>query len=69
MKTPAFAVLRSEWPQPPYVTIPKGAEIEVPDGSLDGDGLLIEVTWAGKTVSMFTTDIRQRSERIKSHED
>jgi hypothetical protein len=45
------------------ITIPMGAEVEVTDGPLDGNRLL-DVLWEGKAVMMFTTDIRERGERV-----
>ena len=64
MKTPTLAIIHAGWPQGPFVTIPKGAEIEVPARSLNGDGLLVDVTWDGKAVTMSSTDIRERGERL-----
>jgi hypothetical protein len=43
--------------------IPFGAIVKLIDGSLDGNRL-IDVEWEGKTVLMFTTDIRERCERL-----
>jgi hypothetical protein len=43
--------------------IPLGAVLRVIDGSLDGNKL-VDVDWEGRTVMMFTTDIRERCERL-----
>jgi len=43
--------------------IPHGAIVKLIDGSLDGNRL-VDVEWEGKTVMMFTTDIRERCERV-----
>ena len=43
--------------------IPLGAVVRVLDGSLHGNRL-VDVEWDGKTVMMFTTDIRERCERL-----
>jgi hypothetical protein len=45
------------------VTVPADSIIELAHGLLDGDQLM-DVRWDGKTVMMFTTDIRKRGERI-----
>jgi hypothetical protein len=46
--------------------IPLGAVVKLIDGSLDGNRL-VDVEWEGKTIMMFTTDIRERCERL--HDD
>ncbi len=43
--------------------IPLGAVLRVIDGPLDGNRL-VDVDWEGRTVMMFTTDIRERCERL-----
>jgi hypothetical protein len=43
--------------------IPAGAVVKVIDGPLDGNRL-VDVDWEGKAVMMFTTDIRERCERL-----
>ncbi len=43
--------------------IPLGAVLKVIDGPLDGNRL-IDVDWEGKTVMMFTIDIRERCDRL-----
>jgi len=71
MKTPTLAILAQDGQNAPmsssdglsFATIPIGAEIEVVDGPLDGNRLL-DVRWEGKSVMMFTNDIRDRGERV-----
>jgi len=43
--------------------IPPGAVLKVIDGPLYGNRL-IDVEWDGRTVMMFTTDIRERCEQL-----
>ena len=43
--------------------IPLGAVVRVIDGPLHGNRL-VDVEWDGKTVMMFTTDIRERCELL-----
>lgn len=62
MKTPTLAIMAHDGQNTP-ITIPVGAVVEVVDGPLDGNRLL-DVQWNGKTVMMFTTDIRERGERV-----
>lgn len=62
MITPTLAIRDQDGLKIP-VTVPKGSEIEVVDGPLDGDRLL-DVLWEGQAVMMFTTDIRERGEQI-----
>jgi hypothetical protein len=45
------------------VMIPKGAEVEILDGPLNGNRLM-DVRWDGKTVMVFTNDVRDRGERV-----
>ena len=62
MKTPTLAIMAHDGQNTP-ITIPKGGEIQVVDGPLDGDRL-VDVLWEYKPVMMFTTDIRERGERL-----
>jgi hypothetical protein len=62
MKTPTLAIMIDDGHKIP-ITVPRGGEIEVVGGPLDGDRLL-DVRWEGKPVMMFTTDIRERGERV-----
>ena len=43
--------------------VPPGAVLTVIDGPLYGNRL-VHVEWEGKTVMMFTTDIRERCEQL-----
>ena len=62
MKTPTLAILTEDHAKIP-VMIPKGAEVEILDGPLNGNRL-VDVRWEGKTVMVFTNDIRDRGERV-----
>lgn len=62
MKTPTVAIMAHDGHNTP-ITIPRGGIVEVVDGPLDGDRLL-DVCWDGKMMMMFTTDIRERGERL-----
>jgi hypothetical protein len=64
IKNPTLAILDHDGQKIP-ITIPRGGEIEVIDGPLDGTQLM-RVSWEGNTVLMFTTDIRERGERISA---
>ena len=44
-------------------TVPAGAFITIDSTAFDGNKL-VNVTWDGKTVMMFTEDLRARSERV-----
>ena len=44
-------------------TVPQGAVIRVDSVAFDGDKL-VDVTWDGKKVMMFTQDLRSRAEAI-----
>ena len=62
MKTPPLAIVAHDG-QNASVTIPKGGEAEVVDGAV-GDNGLVDVSWEGKSVMMFTNDIRDRGEPL-----
>ena len=65
LKTPTLAIMAHDGQRIP-ITIPQGSTIEVIDGPLDGSRLL-DVKWEGKTVMMFTMDIRERGERLDGY--
>ena len=44
-------------------TVPEGAVIRVDSAAFDGDKL-VDVTWNGKKVMMFTQDLRSRAEAM-----
>jgi hypothetical protein len=62
MKIPTLAITTQDGANI-AVMIPKGAEVEVIDGPLNGNRL-VDVRWDGKTVMVFTNDIRDRGERV-----
>ena len=62
LNTPTLAVVKQDGQNRP-TTIPSGAVVKVTDVPLDGNRL-VDVKWEGKTVMMFTTDIRERCERL-----
>jgi len=45
-------------------TVPTGTVITLDSKAFDGDKL-VNVTWDGKTVMMFTQDLRLRAELVK----
>ena len=75
LKTPTLAIASQEAQNRPVTKysirllgsstelIPLGAVVRVIDGRLDGNRL-VDVDWEGKTVMMFTTDLRERCERL-----
>jgi hypothetical protein len=44
-------------------TVSAGTIVEVHNGNFDGDKL-VDVTWDGRIVMMFTQDLRMRAERL-----
>ena len=62
LNTPTLAILTLDGHNLP-VTVPMGSIVQVKNGPLDGDRL-IDVVWDGRTVSMFTIDLRDRGEHI-----
>ena len=62
LNTPTLAILTLDGQNLP-VTVPMGSIVQVKNGPLDGDRL-IDVVWDGRTVSMFTIDLRDRGEQI-----
>jgi len=58
MQSATLAIINLEGQNHP-TTVPSGAIVRVIDGPLDGNRL-VDVAWNGKTVMMFTTDIRDR---------
>ncbi|HEY6390085.1 MAG TPA: hypothetical protein VIX89_02335 [Bryobacteraceae bacterium] len=72
LKTPTLAIAGPDRPVTKYSIrllgsttelIPLGAVLKVIDGPLYGNRL-IDVEWEGRTVMMFTTDIRERCEQL-----
>jgi tricorn protease-like protein len=64
MKNPTLAIMTQDGAKIP-VMIPKGGEVEVFDGPLNGNRL-VDVRWDGKTVMVFTNDVRDRGERLET---
>jgi hypothetical protein len=62
LNTPTLAIIKQDGQNRP-TTIPLGAVVKVMDSPLDGNHL-VDVRWDGKTVMMFTTDIRERCEQL-----
>jgi len=62
LNTPTLAIANEDGQHHP-VTVPRGAVVKVVDGPLDGNRL-VDVRWEGKTVMMFTTDIRERCQPL-----
>jgi len=62
LNTPTLAIINQDGQNHP-ITVPSGAVVKVIDGPLDGNRL-VDVKWDGKTVMMFTTDIRERCEQL-----
>ena len=51
------------------LTIPTGSTVTVRDGPLDVDGnQLVDVTWGGTELMMFTQDLRDHAEPIPDSE-
>ena len=59
----ALAILSTGGERIP-VTLPINAILILVDGPLDGDRL-VDVTWEGKTLMMFTQDMRDRCDLIE----
>jgi hypothetical protein len=62
LKTPTLAVMTLDGQKIP-VTIPMGATVEVIATDINGNRL-VDVTWEGHTVMMFTTDLRERGKVV-----
>lgn len=62
LKTPTLAIMANDGDRI-AVTIPIHGEVEVVDGPMNGDRV-VDVLWEGKTVMMFTTDLRELGERL-----
>jgi hypothetical protein len=62
LTTPTLAIMNQ--PARNSVMIPRGAIVQVAADGLDGEGL-VGVDWDGQAVLMFTTDLRERCERVE----
>jgi hypothetical protein len=63
LTAPTLGMIRSENGHRTLVTIPQRAVITVVDGS-HGRNRMSCVMWSGKTVMMFTQDVRERGEMV-----
>ena len=63
LKSSTLAIMLKDGQQHP-VTVPVGSIVQARNGSLDGDRL-IDVEWDGRTVSMFSIDLRDRGENVE----
>ena len=51
------------------LTVPTGSTVTVSDGPIDVDGnQLVDVTWGGTELMMFTQDLRDRAQLIPDSE-
>jgi hypothetical protein len=62
LKTPTLGVVSEDGQRKPFV-VPVGAVVTVISGPLDNDPF-VDIVWEGKTVMMFTRDIRERGEAV-----
>ena len=62
LKIPTLAIMTVDGQKIP-VTIPLGGTVEVINTDINGNRL-VDVTWEGRTVIMFTTDLRERGEVV-----
>ena len=63
LHAPTLAIMTTPEGQRIPVTVPKNAIISVTAGPLDGTRL-VDVEWDGRTVMMFTVDLRERGARV-----
>jgi hypothetical protein len=63
LKTPTLTVLDQDGHRLP-VMVPANSIVQVTAGRLDGNRL-VDVEWEGKTLMMFTIDLRERGELVK----
>ena len=68
LKTPTLGTISSDDGHRVAVTIPQNAIVTVCNGPLDNNHLdnnhMVDVLWEGKTIMMFTQDLRNRGERV-----
>jgi len=62
IKNPTIALFHEDGRHVAH-TVPEGAVIRVDSAAFDGDKL-VDVTWDGKKVMMFTQDLRSRAEAV-----
>ena len=63
LKSPTLVLLPFDQGLRIPVTIPQDDTVVVADLDINGNRL-IDVTWEGNTVMMFTADLRDRGERV-----
>jgi hypothetical protein len=63
LKTPTLGIVPSDDGHRVAMTVPQDAIVTLIDGGLDGDRM-VDMLWEGKTVTMFTQDLRTRGERV-----
>ena len=63
LNTPTLAIMSLPNGKRFPMTVPKGTVVKVVNGPLDGTRL-VDVEWEGKTVMMFTIDLRERGTPI-----
>ena len=62
LKNPMIAILTCDNEHKFAITIPEGGAVEV-EAELNGNRL-VDVTWEGKTLTMFTVDLQTRGEPV-----
>ena len=63
LKIPTLAIIKVDG-QNQSITVPSGAIVKVVSGPLNGNRL-VDMTWDGKTVMMFASDVRERGVRLE----
>jgi hypothetical protein len=69
IKTPTIALAPGDMAgRKVAITIPEGGIVEITEGPIDGSRSL-RVRWEGKECEMFTQDLHERGEAVKSAGD
>jgi hypothetical protein len=63
LKIPTLAIIKLDGQNHP-TTVPSGAIVKMINGPLNGNRL-VDMTWDGKTIMMFASDIRERAVRLE----
>jgi hypothetical protein len=63
LKTPTLGIVPSDDGHRVAMTIPQDAIVTLINGRLHGNRM-VDILWEGKTVTMFTQDLRKRGERV-----
>ncbi len=66
LKTPTLAILEQDGSRLPMM-VPRDGIVKVTAGPLDGNRL-VDVEWDGRTLMMFTIDLRERGEPVDGDE-